>query len=66
MILCTCTEEIVLERIASSAGRHPAKNRNAELYQRLKREFEPIEEEHLEVDTSQPLRVCLECCLQWL
>jgi predicted kinase len=66
MILCTCPEEIALKRIQSSAGKHPAINRNAELYQRLKLEFEPIEINHLEVDTSQPLQKCLEQCLVWI
>ncbi len=66
MILCTCPEEMALERIESSVGKHPAMNRNAELYQQLKRQFEPIQTEHLEVDTRQPLQNCLEQCLSWI
>jgi predicted kinase len=63
MVLCTCPEETAIERIESSVGKHPAMNRNAELYQQLKHEFEPIQIEHLEVDTSQSLQNCLEKCL---
>jgi predicted kinase len=66
LILCTCPEKTALERIESSAGRHPAMNRNAELYRRLKQEFEPIQIDHLVVDTSQPLPICLEICLRWI
>ena len=66
MILCTCPEEIALERIESSAEKHPAMNRNAELYQQLKREFEPIQIEQVEVDTSQSLQNSLEKCLSWI
>lgn len=66
MILCICPEEMALERIESSVGKHPAMNRNAELYQQLKRQFDPIQIEHLEVDTSQSLQICLEKCLRWI
>jgi predicted kinase len=66
LILCTCPEKTALERIESSAGRHPAINRDAELYHRLKQEFEPIQIDHLVVDTSQPLPICLETCLRWI
>lgn len=66
MILCTCPEKIALERIESSAGRHPAMNRNAELYRRLKQEFEPIETAHLVVDSNQSIKQCKKQALEWI
>lgn len=52
IIECVCSERLALERIASDAGRHPAANRDAELYRRLEREAEPIPEPKRVVDTS--------------
>ena len=45
IVECTCPEAIVRERIASDA--HPAADRNFELYERVRSEWQPIEREKL-------------------
>ena len=52
VIECTCSEETARKRL--QAGGHPAADRNFELYQRVKAEFEPITAEKLLVDTDHP------------
>lgn len=52
LVECTCAPELALERLAADAGRHPAADRDAELYRRLAREARPLPEPKLVVDTS--------------
>jgi adenylylsulfate kinase len=61
-----CPEEIALERIRKDQGQHEAKNRNPELYFRVKAHFEPITLPKVDVDTSRPLEECVERCVEYL
>jgi predicted kinase len=47
-----CADEVAEARLAGSGGRNPARNRNAELYRRLKASFEPIPYPALELNTA--------------
>lgn len=68
MIECICDEELALKRIRSDMekGTHLAADRGPELYHRLKSEAEPVEIEHLVVDTGNDLADCLRECLVYL
>jgi predicted kinase len=48
----TCADAVAEERLARSDPSHPAKNRDAALYRRIKQQFEPITQAKLEVDTT--------------
>jgi predicted kinase len=48
----TCADAVAEERLARSDPSHPAKNRDAALYRRIKQQFEPITQVKLEVDTT--------------
>jgi adenylylsulfate kinase len=52
VILCQCSDETARQRLQEA---HVAANRNWELYQRLKEEFEPIEMPHAVIDTEKPI-----------
>jgi predicted kinase len=47
-----CADAVAEERLARSDPSHPAKNRDAALYRRIKQQFEPIAQAKLEVDTT--------------
>src|ERR1700722_914712 len=47
-----CADAVAEERLARSDPSHPAKNRDAALYRRIKQQFEPITQPKLEVDTT--------------
>lgn len=68
MIECVCAEELALKRILADreTGKHLAADRGPELYHRLKNEAEPIEIEHLVVDTGDDPVDCLKECLVYL
>jgi predicted kinase len=51
IIECVCAEDVALRRI-EQARKHPAKNRTAELYRKIRDEFETIEYPKLVVDTG--------------
>ena len=61
-----CPDALALERIAKDRDQHPAGNRNAELYFRVKSHFEPITLPKLDVDTSRPLEECVAKCIKFL
>jgi len=67
-IECVCAEELVQRRLAEDArsGAHPARNRNFEMYLRLKAAAEPIQLPHLVLDTAQDLETCLAQALAYL
>lgn len=65
-ILCECPEAVALERIRAQQGTHPATDRDDSLYQRSKAAFEPIEGEHLAMDTSRPVEETVAMCLSYL
>jgi predicted kinase len=48
-----CADAVAEERLARSDPGHPAQNRDAALYRRIKQSFEPITQANLEVDTTQ-------------
>ena len=47
-----CADAIAEERLARSDPSHPAQNRDAALYRRIKQQFEPITQAKVEVDTT--------------
>lgn len=55
-ILCTAPDDLVRARLKLP---HPAANRNWELHQKVRRNFEEILEPHLVVDTGRPLEECV-------
>ena len=65
VIECVCPEDVALERIREAKG-HPAKNRTAELYFKIRDSFEPIRYPKLVVDTSGDLRKSLDSVLEAL
>jgi predicted kinase len=68
IIECVCPVELALQRIAADqqAGSHPAADRGAELYQRLKAEAEPIGRDRLQISTDQDLATLVGLCLDYL
>ena len=47
-----CADAVAEERLARNDPSHPAQNRDAALYRRIKQQFEPITQAKLEVDTT--------------
>ena len=69
MIECVCDDVVACERLERDAakGDHPAANRNAELYRRVKSAAEPLAIPCLVLDTGQfDLQVCLERAREFL
>ena len=64
IIQTTCADETARRRL--SAGSHPARNRNYELYLGLKERFEPIVYPKLVIDTDESLEACVSRCLSYL
>lgn len=54
LIECTCEDDILLRRLEKdqAGGKHPAGNRTFALYQALKGAAEPIQVQHLVLDTG--------------
>ncbi len=67
-IECVCSEQSARLRLDQdeSDARHPAGNRNFELYLRLKANLEPLQEERLVVDTEAPFADCVAQCIAYL
>lgn len=63
VVLCQCSDEIARQRLQEA---HLAANRTWHLYQKLKKEFEPIQVEHRVIDTGQPLAVCVAAAREFL
>jgi predicted kinase len=68
VLYCWAPDEVVLQRLAEdfAATHNVAAGRNKTKYERIKREFEPLLIDHLEVDTSQPLSVIINRVLEYL
>jgi predicted kinase len=66
IIHTTCPDAIAEARLTADAAMHPATNRTVELYRGIKERFAPIFHPHLEIDTSQPLEVCVRHGLKYL
>lgn len=68
IIECVCAEATALARLAHDAatGAHPAADRDAALYRRVKARWEPIPAPKLVIDTDAPLETCVARCLDYL
>lgn len=68
IIECVCAEPTALARLAHDAttGAHPAADRDAALYRRVKARWESISAPKLVIDTDAPLEVCVARCLNYL
>jgi predicted kinase len=66
VLLCVCPEPVALARIRAQQGAHPATDRDEALYRRSRASFEPVEGEHLAVDTSRPVAETVGDCLRYL
>lgn len=62
---CICSEATARRRLEEHAaiGRHPAANRNYELYLAVKKRFEAITLPKTVIDTDEPLAICCEKAL---
>jgi predicted kinase len=61
-----CADAVAEERLARSDPSHPAKNRDAALYRRIRQQFEPITQVKLEVDTTSGTDAVLTMVEQYL
>jgi predicted kinase len=61
-----CADAVAEERLARSDPSHPAQNRDAALYRRIKQQFEPIRQAKLEVDTTSGTDAVLTLVEQYL
>ena len=68
LIECVCTDATIEQRLGAdvASGRHPATNRDVNLYRRLKTSADPIPEPKLRLDTTQPLPECANQALAYL
>ncbi|MGB6165801.1 MAG: AAA family ATPase [Pseudonocardiaceae bacterium] len=68
LIECVCADATVEQRLGAdiARGRHPATNRDIDLYRRLKASADPIPEPKLLLDTTQPLPECANQALAYL
>jgi predicted kinase len=60
---CVCAEEVVKRRLKEQAEKHPAANRNYQLYLEVRSRFEAITFSKTVIDTEQPLEVSVERAL---
>ncbi len=61
IVECTCPEDLIRERMARRAQRkHSLSDADFDVYEKIKSEFEPIEEDHIVVETNQYHRDSLE------
>jgi predicted kinase len=60
---CVCAEELVKQRLREQAEKHPAANRNYQLYLEVRSRFEAITFPKTVIDTEQPLEACVERAL---
>lgn len=65
---CVCSEETVRHRLESDTkdGKHPAGNRDFQLYSEVKGRFEAILHPKTVIDTHQPLPACVDHALEAL
>jgi predicted kinase len=68
LIECICADTLIEQRLRTDTtlGRHPATNRDVNLYRRLKASADPIPEPKLLLDTTKPLRACADRALAYL
>jgi len=65
IIECVCSEDTARKRLSEdqASGDHLAANRNFELYEWVKRQFEEIKLPKVIIDTDQPLEACIDLAL---
>lgn len=63
---CVCPEEIAKQRLQRQTANHPAGNRDFQLYLEVKSRFEAITLPKTVIDTSQPMKGCIESALEAL
>lgn len=56
---CVCSEQTAQARIEAQAAEHPARNRDYDLYRKIKAQFEEITFSKTVIDTDQPLETCV-------
>ncbi len=68
LIECVCADETARARLAGDvlASRHPAADRDFNLYLRLKSKAIPIPPPKLLLNTDQPLELCVRVCLDYI
>ena len=66
VIECTCSEKTALARLAADSGVHPAGDRGAELYYRVRDRFEPTDLPFLSIDTDGDEEQNLEAILGYM
>jgi len=66
IIECVCSEATALERIAADQGAHPAGDRGADLYYRVRDRFQPTELPYLRIDTDREEEENLEAVLGYI
>ncbi|HWB97271.1 MAG TPA: AAA family ATPase [Bryobacteraceae bacterium] len=65
IIECVCAEQTAKARLAADRE-HPARNRDFDLYLRVRDQFEPIALPKLVVDTDLPLQNCVDSAYRYL
>jgi predicted kinase len=65
---CVCSEPTALARLERAAAErvHPATNRTPELYQQIRKAWEPIDNPKLVIDTEASLDACAEQATHYL
>ncbi|MEO7145145.1 MAG: AAA family ATPase [Bryobacteraceae bacterium] len=58
IVECVCSDEVARERLERDRATHPARNRDFDLYRRLKAIHDPILFPHVVVDTNRPVEEC--------
>jgi hypothetical protein len=68
LIECVCTQATIEKRLQASStlGRHPAANRDLQLYQRLLANADPIPEPKLRLNTDKSLRDCADRAMHYI
>lgn len=66
IIECVTHEELLKERIFKRKKEETESEADFEVYKKVKDQFEPIEEEHLAVDTSEELEKQVELVLKYI
>jgi predicted kinase len=60
---CVCAEAVARRRLEEGSSKHPAANRNYQLYLEVRERFEAITLPRTVIDTDQPLEACVEKAL---
>ncbi|WP_158750325.1 AAA family ATPase [Acidobacterium sp. S8] len=66
ILLLTCSDEAAESRLRIADSNHPARNRDFDLYLRVKAAFEPILGDKLELDTTESVDSLLPAALRFI